>query len=26
MLEEVTHFYNRDIEYTVNKLTKILER
>jgi type IV pilus assembly protein PilC len=25
MLEEVTHFYNRDIEYTVNKLTKILE-
>lgn len=25
MLEEITHFYNRDIEYTVNKLTKILE-
>ena len=25
MLEEITHFYNRDIEYTVNRLTKILE-
>ncbi|HLJ55172.1 MAG TPA: type II secretion system F family protein, partial [Chthonomonadaceae bacterium] len=25
MLEEITHFYNRDIEYTVNKLTKIME-
>ena len=25
MLEEITHFYNRDIEYTVGKLTKILE-
>ncbi len=25
MLEEVTHFYNRDIEYTVNKLTKLME-
>lgn len=25
MLEEVTNFYNRDIEYTVQKLTKIME-
>lgn len=25
MLEEITKFYNRDIEYTVGKLTRILE-
>jgi len=25
MLEEITKFYNRDIEYTVQKLTKIME-
>jgi type IV pilus assembly protein PilC len=25
MLEEVTKFYNRDIEYTVGKLTRIME-
>ena len=25
MLEEITKFYNRDIEYTVGRLTRILE-
>lgn len=25
MLEQLTHFYDRDIEYTVNRLTRVLE-